>query len=109
MRYPAKWELKEYLKLADMVDFLKEKYRPFTQIAREAINRGIITEDKTNRLYQCFSVCVSVVGSFDAHFVPSDQSPTGRDRYEWKLKNNVTKESFLKGINDYIRANFKTS
>lgn len=108
MRNPAKWELKEFAKLADMVDFLKTEYRPFTAIAREAVRLGIIKQEETSRLYSCFSICTGRIGAFYGQFYPSDQTPTGRNRWEWKLKEEVTKESFLKEITEYIRRNFKT-
>ena len=100
MRDPAKWELKEFAKLADMIDFLKTEYRAFSAIAREAVRRGIIKQDETSRLYSCFSVCTNRIGGFEGQFYPSDQTPTGRNRWQWKLKQEVTRESFLKEISE---------
>ncbi|MEM3629266.1 MAG: hypothetical protein QXU46_04190 [Candidatus Bathyarchaeia archaeon] len=108
MRKPAKWEIREFAKLVNMIDFLKEKYRPFTEIAREAVRRGIIKQSEVSRFYNCFSVCVSRIGVFKGEFFPSDQTPTGRDRWEWKLAEDITREKFLEKINSYVRNNFKT-
>ena len=108
MRYPAKWELEEFAKLANMVDFLRLEYHPFTSISREAVKRKIIKSDEANRLYSCFSICVGRIAIFDGHFYPSDQTSTGRDRWEWKLKEEVTKDIFLERVKDYAKHNFKT-
>lgn len=108
MQKPAKWEIREFAKLVNMIDFLKEEYRPFTEIAREAVRRGIIQQSEVNRFYHCFSVCVSRIGGFKGEFFPSDQTPTGRDRWEWKLAEDITKEKFLEKINSYVRDNFAT-
>jgi hypothetical protein len=98
----------KFAKLAGMVDFLKGEIRPFTAIAREAVRRGIIKKDETSKL-SCFTVCVGRVGDFMGVFFPGDQTPTQRDRWEWKLKADVTKESFRKEIYAYIKKHFKTA
>lgn len=108
MRDPCKWEIEEFAKLVNMIDFLKEELRPFAAIAKEAVRRGIIREDQVQRFYYCFSGCTPVFGMFEGVFVPYDQSPTGRDRWEWKLRHNTTRQSFMKEINGYVKTNFKT-
>lgn len=105
---PAKWQLQEFAKLATMTDFLKSEYRPFTAIANEAVRRGIIKEENKSRLYDCFTACTRRIDVFDGSFYPSDQTPTGKSRWEWRLKPNITKESFEKEVKDYIREHFKT-
>ena len=107
MRKPAKWELEEFAKLAEMVDFLRVEYRPFTTISKEAIKRKIIKPDEANRLYSCFSVCVGVIDAFEGRFFPGDQTPTGHDRWEWKLKDGITREIFLEKVRAYGKVNFK--
>jgi len=109
LRSPTKWELEEFAKLANMVDFLRLEYHPFAAISREAVKRKIIKSDEVNRLYQCFSACVSVIDVFNGEFYPSDQTPTGRDRYEWKLKEGITKEIFLESVKAYANQNFKNT
>ena len=86
MRKPAKWEIKEFVKLVDMIDFLKEKYRPFTAIAREAVRRGIIQESEIDRLYQCFTVCVRSIDIFEREFFPFGQTATGRDKWAFGFR-----------------------
>jgi len=108
MRNPAKWELKIFAKLANMVDFLKGKYKPFTEIAGEAVRSGIIKQEEISTLYTCFTVCVGRVGGFEGVFFPDDQTPTGRARWEWRLKEDMTKESFQKAVDEYIKKHFKT-
>jgi hypothetical protein len=107
LRDPAKWELEEFAKLADMVDFLRIEYRPFTAIAGEAVRRRIIKKGETNRLYSCFSVCTERIAVFEGRFFPSDQTPTGRDRWEWKLKTDITKELFLEKVEAYTKTHFQ--
>ena len=107
MRNPAKWELEEFAKLADMVDFLRLEYHPFTAISKEAVKRKIIKPDEANRFYSCFSVCVGIIDAFEGQFYPSDQTPTGRDRWEWKLKDGITREIFLEKVKAYAKLNFK--
>jgi hypothetical protein len=107
LRNPAKWELEEFAKLADMVDFLRLEYHPFTAISKEAVKRKIIKPDEANRFYSCFSVCVGIIDAFEGQFYPSDQTPTGRDRWEWKLKDGITREIFLEKVKAYAKLNFK--
>ena len=107
MRSPAKWELEEFAKLADMVDFLKLDYHPFTAISEEAVKRKIIKHGEASRLYSCFSVCAGRIDAFEGQFYPSDQTPTGRERWEWKLKDEITREIFLEKIKTYAKLNFK--
>jgi len=107
LRGPAKWELEEFAKLADMVDFLALGYHPFAVIAKEAVKRKIIKANEVNRMYSCFSVCTGRVDVFDRQFVSSDQTPTSRDRWEWKLKEGITKQIFLEKIKDCARYYFK--
>jgi len=45
---------------------------------------------------------------FEGRFIPSDQSPTHLDRWEYKIPKNITKEDFIKRIEDYVKKNFKT-
>lgn len=108
MACPAKYELKKFLKFAQMIDFLKEKKRPFTAIAREAVNRGIFKQTEVNHFYHIFMVCVDCINLFDFRYCPEDQSPTGRAKYEWKLKDGVTQEIFIEKVNEYVKINFKT-
>ncbi len=108
MHKPAKREIKEFVKIADMIDFLKEKYRPFTAIAREAVRRGIIQESEIDRLCQCFTVCVRNIHIFEKEFFPFGQTTTGRDKWAWTLSRNMTKEKFLKKVNRYVQRRFKT-
>ena len=107
MRSPTKWELEEFAKLANMVDFLRLEYHPFAAISREAVKRKIIKSDEANRLYSCFSVCVGIIDVFEGQFYHSDQTPTGRDRWEWKLKDGITREIFLEKVKAYTKLNFK--
>ena len=108
MRYPAKHELRKFLIFAKMVDFLKQEYYPFTAIAREAVRRGYIKQDEVNHYYHIFSTCVSCFDFFDNMYFPEDQTPTGRARYEWKLKPEITQSIFVQKVNDYVGKNFKT-
>jgi hypothetical protein len=108
MRKPAKWEIKEFVKLVDMIDFLKEKYRPFTSIAREAVRRGTIQESEIERLYQCFTVCVCSINIFEREFFPFGQTATEPEKWAWTLPNNITREKFLKKVNRYVQRKFKT-
>ena len=101
LREPAKWELEEFGKLADMADFLAAEYRPFVAIAKEAVRRKIIKSSEVNRMYSCFRVCSVPIDVFDKHLSPNDQTPTGHDRWEWKLKEGVTKEVFLEKAKNY--------
>ena len=107
MRNPAKWELEEFAKLADMVDFLRIEYHPLTTISKEAVKRKIIKPDEANRLYLCFSVCVVIIDVFEGQFYLGDQTPTGRDRWEWKLKDGITREIFLEKVKAYAKQNFE--
>jgi hypothetical protein len=77
MQKPAKWEIREFAKLVSMIDFLKEEYHPFAEIAREAVRRGIIQQSEVNRFYHCFSVCIGRIGGFKGEFFPSDQHLLG--------------------------------
>lgn len=104
---PAKWEIREFAKLVDMLDFLKEKYRPFTAIAREAIKRGIIKRS-ADSFYHIFTSVVHHVGIFEGQFYPDDQTPTGKSRWEWKLPENITRKEFMRIIHDYVRRHFRT-
>ncbi len=79
---PAKWEIEEFLKLTDMVEFLKPRYIPFTAIAREAVNRNIMPRGNEGRLYYSFTAIVHRLGIFEKMFIPYDQSPTKHDRWE---------------------------
>lgn len=91
-----------------MIDFLKEKYRPFTEIAREAVRRSVIERSEVDRFYHFFKSAEDSMYIFEREFYPSDQTPTGRDRWEWKLPENMTEGEFLRRVNDYVRKNFKT-
>lgn len=108
MAGPAKFELKAFLIFAKMVDFLKEEYRPFTAIAIEAVRRGIIKQSEVNKYYHIFTVCVDRIDVFDSMYFPEDQTSTGRARYEWKLKKEVTENIFIERVRNYVRQNFKT-
>ncbi len=106
---PAKFELKEFLNFAKLLDFLKQDYRPFTAISREAVRRGIIKQSEVNHFYHIFTTCIEVVMDlFDNMYFPEDQTPTGKARYEWKLKDGVTEKVFIERINKYVAQNFKT-
>jgi len=104
---PTKANLRNVAKLSKMLDFLKEKYRPFTEIAKEAIKRGIIESGKENSLYDSFTRVNKYVGLFESLYFPSDQSPTGRSRYEWIVTKDMTEKEFLRRINEYNDKNFK--
>jgi hypothetical protein len=108
LREPAKWELEEFAKLADMADFLAAEYHPFVAIAKEAVRRETIKSSEVNRMYSCFRVCNGPIDVFDKRFSSSDQTPTGHDRWEWKLKEGVTKEVFLEKVRNYKGYYFNT-
>ena len=108
LKEPAKWELEEFAKLADMADFLALEYHPFAAIAKEAVRRKIIKSKEVNKMYSCFTVCNGAIDVFDKYFSPGDQTPTGRDRWEWKLKEGVTKEVFLEKVKNYKGYYFST-
>ena len=109
MSGPAKFEIREFVRIIlPMIDFLKEKYRPFTAIAREAVRRGIIKESEVDRFYWVFTVVNRGIHIFEGEFYPSDQTPTGRDRWEWKLAGDISKEKLMKRIDGYVRTNFRT-
>jgi hypothetical protein len=108
LREPAKWELEEFAKLAGMTDFLAGEYHPFVAIAKEAVRRKIIKSNEVKRMYSCFRVCNGPIDVFDKHFSPSDQTRTGHDRWEWKLKEGVTKEIFLEKVKNYKGYYFNT-
>jgi len=104
---PTKSNLRDVAKLSKILDFLKEKYRPFTAVAKEAVKRGIIKAGKENSLYDSFTRVNKRVGLFEGIFLPSDQSPTGRSRWEWKVTKDMTEKEFLRRINEYNDKNFK--
>ena len=105
----AKWEIREYVKLVvPMIDFLKVKYRPFTEIAREAVRRGIIKRSEVDSFYHFFKRAEDSMYIFEREFYPYDQTPTGRSRWEWKLPEDVTKEKFMNRVNEYVKRHFKT-
>lgn len=91
-----------------MIDFLKEKYRPFTAIAKEAVRRGIIKSNEVDHFYWVFTVVNHGIHIFEGEFYPSDQTQTGRNRWEWKLRGDMSKEKMMRKIDDYVRRNFKT-
>ena len=48
-----------------------------------------------------------IIDAFEGQFYPSDQTPTGHDRWEWKLKDGITREIFLEKVKAYAKLNFK--
>ena len=91
-----------------MIDFLREKYRPFTEIAREAVRRGIIKRSEVDRFYHFFKSAEDSMHIFEREFYPYDQTDTGRSRWEWKLPEDMTEERFMNRVNEYVKNNFKT-
>ena len=104
---PIKLEIRKFVKLIHMLDFLKEKYRPFTAIAREAVKRGIIEHDEIDSFYRIFTIVVHAIGVFEGAFFPSDQTPTGKDRWEWRTSDDMTEQEFMNIINNYVSDHFK--
>ena len=109
MSGPAKFEIREFVRIIlPMIDFLEEKHRPFTAIAKEAVRLGIIRSSEVDHFYWIFTIVQHGIHIFEGIFYPYDQTSTGRDRWEWKLPDNMTEEKMMQRINEYVRMHFKT-
>lgn len=105
---PTKADLRKVAKLAEIIDFTKQKLLPFAAIAREAVRKRIIAQSETASLYHSFTRVNKYVQLFEGQFFPADQTPTGKSRWEWKTPRDMTATEFLGRIEDYAKKNFKT-
>lgn len=107
LRDPKKYDLERMLKLIPMLDFLKGDFHGISEITRESVRRGIIREDERDSLFVTFKRINNRINMFEATFYPSDQSYTGRDRYEFRLM-NLTPDDFRCRIEEYNSRHFKS-
>jgi len=108
LRDPKKYDLEMILRLVPMIEFLKEELHPISQIIKEAVRRSIIRENERNSLFVSFKRVNNRINLFEGAFFPSDQSPSGMDRWEYKLE-DITREEFIRRIEEYNKTHFKTS
>jgi hypothetical protein len=106
---PTTRDLQIFIKLVALVDFMKADYRPFSLIGYQAIKKRIINKEEKNALFVTFKriTNTSLRNMFEVRYSPEDQSFSGKERYEYQLKEGITKEIFENKIKEYAKKNFK--
>ena len=106
-RKPTIDDLITFRKLSVLVNYMNKRFLPFSLIIKEVFKEGIIEEKDRDNLFVAFSRVTMHIGLFENRFLPSDQSYTGRDRWEYKLKSGITKDKFEEKLIKYAEKHFK--